>query len=310
MLTNLVENAVKYCDEGGRRHGERPPCEDGEAVHILVKDSGPGIAAKHLPRLFERFYRVDPGRSRERGGTGLGLSIVKHLCEAMGGTVSVESQPGRGSTFTVELPDRASLISLHSCLLGRRGAPVAGLLSAPAGRVAAAGTAVAAAEAAAHRFGIEGLGRLGQLGLGVLAARRELHHQLAPVVAVAAAGPIHLQLDQPEGARLLGDPVVDRAAAPALGAVVLGLEAPGRHLDRLLADQRLGIGLDEARAPHAATTAAPVPSPAPPPPPGPAPPTGISIGSVSPIWTITFLTPPSWVGSEVKTLRVSIFSPR
>ncbi len=102
VLTNLVENAIKYCEEGGTvtvsgRTG-------GLGVQVLVRDSGPGIAAKHLPRLFERFYRVDPGRSRERGGTGLGLSIVKHLCEAMGGTVSVESQPGRGSTFTVDLP--------------------------------------------------------------------------------------------------------------------------------------------------------------------------------------------------------------
>jgi two-component system phosphate regulon sensor histidine kinase PhoR len=104
VLTNLVENAVKYCDDGGAVTVSGRTVEDGEAVHILVTDTGPGIASKHLPRLFERFYRVDPGRSRERGGTGLGLSIVKHLCEAMGGTVSVDSQPGRGSTFTVRLP--------------------------------------------------------------------------------------------------------------------------------------------------------------------------------------------------------------
>ena len=102
MVTNLVENAIKYCDEGGTVTVSGR--SDGDQVCVLVKDSGPGIAAKHLPRLFERFYRVDPGRSRERGGTGLGLSIVKHLCETMGGTVSVESQPGRGSTFTVRLP--------------------------------------------------------------------------------------------------------------------------------------------------------------------------------------------------------------
>jgi two-component system phosphate regulon sensor histidine kinase PhoR len=102
VLTNLVENAIKYCDEGGTVTVSGRP--GGLGVQVLVRDSGPGIAAKHLPRLFERFYRVDPGRSRERGGTGLGLSIVKHLCEAMGGTVSVESQPGKGSTFTVDLP--------------------------------------------------------------------------------------------------------------------------------------------------------------------------------------------------------------
>jgi two-component system phosphate regulon sensor histidine kinase PhoR len=70
----------------------------------LVRDTGPGIGEKHLPRLFERFYRVDRGRSRDVGGTGLGLSIVKHLAEAMKGRVSVESQVGRGSIFTVHLP--------------------------------------------------------------------------------------------------------------------------------------------------------------------------------------------------------------
>ncbi len=106
VLTNLVENAVKYCDEGGAVtvSGCQVGEGEGSTVHILVNDTGPGIASKHLPRLFERFYRVDPGRSREQGGTGLGLAIVKHLCDAMGGTVSVESHPGRGSTFRVELP--------------------------------------------------------------------------------------------------------------------------------------------------------------------------------------------------------------
>ena len=102
ILTNLVENAVKYSDAGGTVivRGRR----EGEHVVLDVADTGPGIPAKHLPRLFERFYRVDPGRSRERGGTGLGLSIVKHLAEAMGADVSVQSQPGRGSVFSVRLP--------------------------------------------------------------------------------------------------------------------------------------------------------------------------------------------------------------
>jgi two-component system phosphate regulon sensor histidine kinase PhoR len=103
VLTNLVENAVKYSDENGTLTVSGRQAPGGELL-VTVADTGPGIAAKHLPRLFERFYRVDPGRSRERGGTGLGLSIVKHLCEAMGGTVSVESAPGKGSTFTVRLP--------------------------------------------------------------------------------------------------------------------------------------------------------------------------------------------------------------
>jgi two-component system phosphate regulon sensor histidine kinase PhoR len=73
-------------------------------VRVAVEDNGPGIEHKHLPRLFERFYRVDAGRSRELGGTGLGLSIVKHLVEAMGGTVGVHSKPGDGATFTVTFP--------------------------------------------------------------------------------------------------------------------------------------------------------------------------------------------------------------
>jgi two-component system phosphate regulon sensor histidine kinase PhoR len=101
VLTNLVENAVKYTDEGGTVTVRTRSEPGGAMIAIDVQDSGPGIAAKHLPRLFERF---DPGRSRDRGGTGLGLSIVKHLAEAMRGSVAVESQPGRGSRFTVRIP--------------------------------------------------------------------------------------------------------------------------------------------------------------------------------------------------------------
>ena len=71
---------------------------------LRVRDDGPGIDAAHASRIFERFYRVDAGRSRERGGAGLGLAIVKHLVESMGGTVAVESEPGVGTTFIVELP--------------------------------------------------------------------------------------------------------------------------------------------------------------------------------------------------------------
>jgi two-component system phosphate regulon sensor histidine kinase PhoR len=101
VLSNLVDNAVKYCPMGTRvvvranRSGDR--------VSLVVADDGPGIPSEHLPRLFERFYRVDAGRSRELGGTGLGLSIVKHMVEAMRGSVSVESTVGKGSAFTVTL---------------------------------------------------------------------------------------------------------------------------------------------------------------------------------------------------------------
>jgi two-component system phosphate regulon sensor histidine kinase PhoR len=102
ILSNLIDNAVKYCQDGASITLRAAP--EGPVVRISVIDTGPGIERKHLPRLFERFYRVDPGRSRDVGGTGLGLSIVKHLAEAMGGGVSVESSVGSGTTFTVTLP--------------------------------------------------------------------------------------------------------------------------------------------------------------------------------------------------------------
>lgn len=102
VLSNLLDNGVRYATEGATitLRAER----DGQKLAISVSDTGPGIEAKHLPRLFERFYRVDAGRSREVGGTGLGLSIVKHLVEAMGGSLNVESSPGQGTTFSFTLP--------------------------------------------------------------------------------------------------------------------------------------------------------------------------------------------------------------
>ncbi|MBL8606731.1 MAG: PAS domain-containing sensor histidine kinase [Myxococcales bacterium] len=102
VLTNLVENAVKYCPEGASIT-VTATAED-KKLRVAVEDTGAGIAPEHIPRLFERFYRVDAGRSRAVGGTGLGLSIVKHLVEAMGGTVGVESTVGKGSTFFAVLP--------------------------------------------------------------------------------------------------------------------------------------------------------------------------------------------------------------
>lgn len=101
VLTNLIDNAVKYCPDG-TTVSVRAAVE-GDRVRVVVADDGPGIEPRHLPRLFERFYRVDAGRSRELGGTGLGLSIVKHLVEAMGGTASVESQLGAGTEFAFTL---------------------------------------------------------------------------------------------------------------------------------------------------------------------------------------------------------------
>jgi two-component system phosphate regulon sensor histidine kinase PhoR len=101
VLTNLIDNAVKYCLRDNTVT-IRTRAVDG-SILIDVEDDGPGIERQHLPRLFERFYRVDPGRSREMGGTGLGLSIVKHLVEAMRGTITVESEPGSGTRFHVRL---------------------------------------------------------------------------------------------------------------------------------------------------------------------------------------------------------------
>ena len=101
ILTNLVDNAVKYCPEGSTvtLHAHK----NGKGTRISVQDDGPGIEEKHIPRLFERFYRVEAGRSRDMGGTGLGLSIVKHLAEAMGGSVDVKSKVGKGTEFEVTL---------------------------------------------------------------------------------------------------------------------------------------------------------------------------------------------------------------
>jgi two-component system, OmpR family, phosphate regulon sensor histidine kinase PhoR len=102
VVLNLLDNAVKYTPQGGEV--EVTSGRENGRCFLTVRDTGIGIEEKHLSRIFERFYRVDRGRSRETGGTGLGLSIVKHLVGAMGGEVRVESGPGRGSRFTVVLP--------------------------------------------------------------------------------------------------------------------------------------------------------------------------------------------------------------
>ena len=104
VFVNLLENAIKFNHEGGRVDVTITLAED--LVDVRVADTGAGIPAEDLPRIFERFYRVDKARSREMGGTGLGLSIVKHIVEAHGGRVRVESTVGRGSVFTASLPRR------------------------------------------------------------------------------------------------------------------------------------------------------------------------------------------------------------
>jgi len=103
VLANLLDNALRHTPAGGRvtvtaRQGAG-------IVELVVADTGDGLAPEHLPRVFERFYRVDDGRSRGRGGSGIGLAIARALIEAHGGRIRAESPgPGRGSTFTVSLP--------------------------------------------------------------------------------------------------------------------------------------------------------------------------------------------------------------
>lgn len=107
VLRNLLANAIAHTPPGGSvtlaARGE------GDRVVFTVRDTGEGIAPEHLPRVFDRFYRVDGARSREAGGSGLGLSIVKQLVEAHGGTVSAESELGRGAAFHFTLPKTASV---------------------------------------------------------------------------------------------------------------------------------------------------------------------------------------------------------
>jgi len=103
-LVNLLDNAVRYSPPGSTVFVTARAGEGGPGAAIEVRDRGPGIPASDLPRIFERFYRVDKGRSRESGGTGLGLAIVKHVAEAHGGSVSAESWEGEGSLFRMTLP--------------------------------------------------------------------------------------------------------------------------------------------------------------------------------------------------------------
>jgi signal transduction histidine kinase len=112
MLLNLIDNAIKYTPAGGAV-GVGLSEEDG-AVVMTVRDSGIGIAPGDLPHIFDRFWRADPARSRtgDRPGTGLGLAITKWIAEAHGGSITVQSRPGRGTIFTVRLPRRSVVPAL------------------------------------------------------------------------------------------------------------------------------------------------------------------------------------------------------
>jgi signal transduction histidine kinase len=102
VFYNLLDNAIKYTPEGGKVEVRLEP-KDQRAV-VTVSDTGIGIAAEHLPRVFDRFYRVDKARTRDEGGTGLGLSIAKTIVAAHGGQIGLASIPGQGTTCTVKLP--------------------------------------------------------------------------------------------------------------------------------------------------------------------------------------------------------------
>lgn len=113
VVENLVENAVKYGDTGGAvevavarlpRDAARPGEESGGTIRLSVRDHGPGIAPEHVPRLTERFYRVDVAASREKGGTGLGLAIVKHIVARHRGRLTIQSELGKGALFAVDFP--------------------------------------------------------------------------------------------------------------------------------------------------------------------------------------------------------------
>jgi len=104
MAINLIDNAIKYTPQGGSITVllENP----GDRIILRVKDTGIGIAQEHIPRIFERFYRVDKGRSRTMGGTGLGLAIVKHIVKSMNGNIEINSDPGKGTEFAIHIPIR------------------------------------------------------------------------------------------------------------------------------------------------------------------------------------------------------------
>ncbi len=101
-MVNILDNAIKYSEKESTVYVECSSME--KEIIISIRDQGIGIPKEHLPRLFERFYRVDKARSRKLGGTGLGLAIVKHIIHTHGGYVTVESNPGEGSIFIIHLP--------------------------------------------------------------------------------------------------------------------------------------------------------------------------------------------------------------
>ncbi|MCC8935808.1 two-component sensor histidine kinase, partial [Bradyrhizobium sp. Arg68] len=117
LFENLIENALKYGASGGRVIVSLSQAASGDPspeIRVMVRDFGPGIAPEHLPRLTERFYRVDVGDSRNQGGTGLGLSLVKHILNRHRGRLLIESVPKNGATFTACFPRPKTLVPTQS----------------------------------------------------------------------------------------------------------------------------------------------------------------------------------------------------
>ncbi len=111
VFENLIENAIKYGQSGGRVEiAARPVPDRSGEFEVAIRDFGPGIAPEHLPRLTERFYRVDVASSRDKGGTGLGLAIVKHILNRHRGRLLIESRLGEGALFRVQLPVPEDLV--------------------------------------------------------------------------------------------------------------------------------------------------------------------------------------------------------
>jgi two-component system phosphate regulon sensor histidine kinase PhoR len=104
VVAVLLDNAIKYTSQGGRVTVRAFPSEDQKMVTVQVEDTGMGILSTDLPRVFERFYRVDKSRTRQTGGYGLGLAIARHIVEIHGGRIWAESEVGRGSTFSFTMP--------------------------------------------------------------------------------------------------------------------------------------------------------------------------------------------------------------
>jgi two-component system, OmpR family, sensor kinase len=111
VLGNLLGNALTHTPPGAP---VRVEVSAGDDVRVTVADTGPGLEPEQVTRIFERFYRIDPGRSRAQGGSGLGLAIVQAVVQAVGGSVSCVSAPGEGTTFTITLPRAGAPVAVHS----------------------------------------------------------------------------------------------------------------------------------------------------------------------------------------------------